>query len=454
MGPVQTLHDFALNLLSDPQALADFNADPQAVLSAAGLDDVSAADVHEIMPLVMDLAPASVTDSLSSFDAAGDVTGTLDTARAALANATAPLGGILGDLPNLSGVFGAVSDVAEQTGLNTVTHEALGAVSDVVDGVADAVSGVPIAGPVLEAGAIDLENTVSAVGDHLFDGKLVGASVDALTNHLGDALMPGALVDTVSQLPAVGAPLGGLLEDVRTEGSALLGTVNAAIGSTPVGMQGGDLVSDLSVSDLSSVNTTLNTVTDSVSENLGNLPLVGGAVSGAIDAASGVVDTATTTVGDFAATGDLSGTLDQVTSALPAAPALPAVGDVVDSVNSTVGGLAANAPAVGDVVGSVGSTVGGLAANAPVVGDVVNSVGSTVGDVTAHVPAVGNVMNTAMGTVGNTSVADIHQDVTSHVANLHSTVSGLASDLNVGHVADVPDLHAADGLLGDLHLGQ
>lgn len=418
MGPVQTLHEFALNLLSDPQALADFNTDPQALLSAAGLDDVSAADVHEIIPLVMDLAPASMTESLTSFDAAGDVTGTLDTARAAVADAAEPLGGVLNALPNLSGVFGAVSDVAEQTGLNTVTHDVLGTVSDGVDSLGDAVADVPIVGPVLQAGAIDLEHTVDAVGGHLWDGKLVGSAVDALTNHLGDALMPAALVDAVSEVPVVGEPVSGVLDDARWEGAALLGAVNTAIGSTPVGVQSGDLLSNLLSGDLSDVTTAANTMTDSVSANLGDLPVAGGAVAGVADTASGVLNTAADTTQDFASSGDLSGTLDHVTSALPAAPNVPVVGDVV-------GGLAAHAPAVGDVVSSVTSTVGGAA---------------------AHVPAVGNVVST---------VSDIHAtDVTSTVHSVVGEVAGGASDLNIGHVTEVPDLHATDGLLGDtLHLG-
>src|SRR4051812_13182561 len=133
MGPVQTLHEFTLNLLSDPQALADFNLDPQAVLDAAGLGDVSPADVQDIIPLVMDTAPASVTEALGSFAAAGDVASTLDNVVVNVGEAVAPqAAGVsqtatdaLGGLPNLSGVFGAVSDVAEQTGLNDVTDGAL-----------------------------------------------------------------------------------------------------------------------------------------------------------------------------------------------------------------------------------------------------------------------------------------------------------------------------------------
>jgi hypothetical protein len=54
----QTLHDFVLNLLSDTQALAAFEQDPAAVLDHAGLSDISAADVQEVIPLVIDYVPA------------------------------------------------------------------------------------------------------------------------------------------------------------------------------------------------------------------------------------------------------------------------------------------------------------------------------------------------------------------------------------------------------------
>jgi hypothetical protein len=55
-----TLHEFVLNLISDPHAQADFEADPHACLSAAGLTDVTPADVRDAIPLVADYAPARV----------------------------------------------------------------------------------------------------------------------------------------------------------------------------------------------------------------------------------------------------------------------------------------------------------------------------------------------------------------------------------------------------------
>ncbi|WP_245633589.1 IniB N-terminal domain-containing protein [Amycolatopsis jejuensis] len=309
---MQTLHEFALNLLNDPQSLADYKADPQAVLNGAGLGELSPADVQEIMPLVMDTAPLSSTSAAPAATAAGDVSGVLDQAHAAAAPAAhqagAAAGGVLADLPNLSPVFEAVSHVAEATGLNTLTHGALGGVSHVVDGVAGATSGIPLAGPLVDAGATDLQNTVGAVGDHVFDGKLVGAAVDATTNHLGDALLWKTAVSEVSALPGVGGPVGGLVENVRQHGSDLLGSVNDAIGSTPVGVHGSDLRADVSHA-----------------------------------------------TGDLTGAGDLNGTLDHALGSAPALPAVPGVGGGVPALPAVpgVGGGVPALPAVPGVGGGL-----------------------------------------------------------------------------------------------------
>jgi hypothetical protein len=52
----QTLHDFVLNLLTDESARSAFSADPTAALAGAGLNDVTAQDVQEVIPLVADYA--------------------------------------------------------------------------------------------------------------------------------------------------------------------------------------------------------------------------------------------------------------------------------------------------------------------------------------------------------------------------------------------------------------
>src|SRR6266581_4234524 len=55
-----TLHDFVINLLSDADARAAFDLDPDGALRAAGLGDVTPADVRDVLPLVADYVPAHV----------------------------------------------------------------------------------------------------------------------------------------------------------------------------------------------------------------------------------------------------------------------------------------------------------------------------------------------------------------------------------------------------------
>jgi hypothetical protein len=62
-----TLHDFVLDLLSDPTALAAFQSDAEGALANAGLSDISAVDVQEVIPLVLDYVP---TGGLPALDGA------------------------------------------------------------------------------------------------------------------------------------------------------------------------------------------------------------------------------------------------------------------------------------------------------------------------------------------------------------------------------------------------
>lgn len=73
-----TLHDFVLNLLTDPDARAAFELDPQGVLVDAGLGDITEADVQEVIPLVMDYAPAGDLPGLAGLPAVDDATGGID----------------------------------------------------------------------------------------------------------------------------------------------------------------------------------------------------------------------------------------------------------------------------------------------------------------------------------------------------------------------------------------
>jgi hypothetical protein len=73
-----TLHDFVLNLLTDPDARAAFELDPQGVLVDAGLGDITEADVQEVIPLVMDYAPVGDLPGLAGLSPVQDAAGGID----------------------------------------------------------------------------------------------------------------------------------------------------------------------------------------------------------------------------------------------------------------------------------------------------------------------------------------------------------------------------------------
>jgi hypothetical protein len=60
-----TLHDFTLGLLTDLDAREAFQQDPLGCLEAAGLSDITAGDVHDILPLVLDAASVANVDAVS-----------------------------------------------------------------------------------------------------------------------------------------------------------------------------------------------------------------------------------------------------------------------------------------------------------------------------------------------------------------------------------------------------
>ncbi|WP_157357360.1 IniB N-terminal domain-containing protein [Amycolatopsis nigrescens] len=110
MDSAQTLYDFALDLLSDEQAQAAFAADPQGALAAAGLGDLDATDVQEILPLVLDYLPTRPgLDELTLPDQS-------DTATNSVASATAIANQISGGFTPAEDLAGHL-DVPETNGI-------------------------------------------------------------------------------------------------------------------------------------------------------------------------------------------------------------------------------------------------------------------------------------------------------------------------------------------------
>jgi hypothetical protein len=69
-----TLLDFILDLLRDPETAREFTADPEGTLAAAGLADVCPDDVHTVLPMLADFAPAAAVAAVPAAAAAASPT--------------------------------------------------------------------------------------------------------------------------------------------------------------------------------------------------------------------------------------------------------------------------------------------------------------------------------------------------------------------------------------------
>ncbi|MEV6816660.1 IniB N-terminal domain-containing protein [Micromonospora sp. NPDC051296] len=212
----QTLHDFVLNLLTDADARSAFDLDPEGALRAAGLGDITAADVQDVVPLVVDYAPVHGLAPV------------------------APLTGQLGADPLLgdsTDVIGQLQNVAQQ-----IT-------------VSSSYSGVDVNAGVLGAIAVD-PATVSA-GVHLLPGVGLGVSPYGVgadlsgVHDVADTLDADvtSVVDSTTG-PAVGdvtGTIGDPASAVDTAGNGLLDTTAGLLPGTT--SQVGDLVGSLGVNE-------------------------------------------------------------------------------------------------------------------------------------------------------------------------------------------------------------
>jgi hypothetical protein len=283
-----TLHEFVLGLLSDPTALADFQNDAEGVLGAAGLGDISALDVQEVLPLVLDYVPAG---SLPALD-----------------------GSVLDDLPldvDVDGPASAISQlhaVTQLVGVSTtdVNLAATGAIAADENGL-EAFTGLSAWGLADASGAADitLPGDFSAVNDVTgsLDGALdtahgqVDDLADSATGALHGAtataggvtgsLLPGTegltssvfgSVDTLHGV--VDGVTGGLTEGVNLGNTLDIGglddvafTASAPLGADTLGSVGGDLASA----------TGLGGVVSNVTDTVHDAHLPGGDLLGVTD---------------------------------------------------------------------------------------------------------------------------------------------------------------------------
>jgi hypothetical protein len=400
----QTLHDFVLNLLGDSQAAAAFEQDPAAVLDHAGLSDISAADVQEVIPLVIDMVP-SHADALDTMFSRLPID-SLDTGHLGAIQQLQFVTQALGGMPTLDegGSYGN-AEVNGAWHLNaTADHgfwssgemttplgsEALGLAGDVENGLTvsmwDQTQGGNGSGTVRVPGLGGVPSVHAAAGDvaDLLDGQTAASSA-ANASSAATNLLAGA-TDLAASGLANPAAVSGALSD-PTSAVTAFSQLTTSYGMTAASALPAP-ASDLAGTAVHTVTQDVQGVGYDASNNLHTGPLsqVAGQ-SGITDATHGL--------------GPVSGVVDQVTGHLP-------TGGGLGDVTSTVTG------AVSDPTHAVQSTVS----------SVQGAVSDTVGSVASH-SAVSDVTNAA-GT-GSALGSTAHSDA----------VSGLAGDVN--HVTS--DLH-------------
>ncbi|MEU4163100.1 IniB N-terminal domain-containing protein [Actinoplanes sp. NPDC026670] len=199
-----TLQDFVLNLIYDPAARSAFELDPEATLRHAGLDDITATDVQQVLPLVLDSAPVT---GLTGPDGLDDLT--TGVASLDVAGAVAQLQAIAAQVTH--------DPLAEVNASSSVNVSVLGLDAlDVNVGVG--------AGTSLTVGGLSADHDPDLVVDSAvhsavtsstfvsepvpYDAGLTGDLTSGLTGDVGGVL------DTVTHVPSVVEPVGSGLLDV------------------------------------------------------------------------------------------------------------------------------------------------------------------------------------------------------------------------------------------------
>src|SRR4051794_27905340 len=217
-----TLQDFVLNLIYDPGARSAFELDPHGTLEAAGLSDITAADVQDVLPLVLDYAPLGTVPATAGLSQVDEVT--TGVAHLDVAGAVAHLQSITTQVGS-----GAYSDLGvAAAGTMTADHLVSGVVNtglSVTGGLdlshdpaagLDAVAHAPVAQHAAVAGTLD--TTITTATDlsgslGVDTGSLDVAGVHEATSSLTGSLAGGLGGSVDGTLHGVDHAIGGLLPD-------------------------------------------------------------------------------------------------------------------------------------------------------------------------------------------------------------------------------------------------
>jgi hypothetical protein len=287
MTQPSTLHDFVLNLLSDPSLKDAFAADAQGTLEQAGLADITAVDVQEVIPLVLDLVPA--VDGLPAVDGIDLALPTDDLLAEGPLGAISQLQAVASQLTSsglsLSDLHTSSAGVlaADENGFNLITaNKTLGQYTSTNIGLDGDFSAVGDVTSVLDQTASPLTGTVLDVADTAT--ATVEAPLDGVT----------------SAVPGADGILGGLggVTGLGHDALGVLGGGDANLGVLNVSGLG----------DLADGNLTAHST-----ETIGQ---VTNAATGVVDTATGLTGSATGLAGDHGV-GNVLGTVTDVTDNVP-----------------------------------------------------------------------------------------------------------------------------------------
>ncbi|KAA2261949.1 hypothetical protein F0L68_14685 [Solihabitans fulvus] len=377
----QTLHGFVLNLLSDPQALSAFQLDPEGTLHHAGLSDISAEDVQEVIPLVVDYAPVHGLGGLDH--ALGDLH--VDTLQAghsgAVAHLTFVTKALSGQLPSPEFRVGGVAHFGD----HTHGFDAAGGVRTPLGHASGVVGFTP--GHGLHAGFEAAGDVTDTLDSGAF-GTAASTVTSALANPTGTAQTVTNAVTGATDIAA------GALTNPASAFNALASQVGPLGAVTPFG-----------VPSLPAAALPAHLPTELPS----NLPVHLPAGVPALPADPGqALQAAQHAANDALSHAQHGSVTDLVTSHLPVGHLPTDPTQLVHDVTSTVTG----------VVGQTG--LGDAVAHSPVA-DVVNH--SPVADVVSHSPVGDSASASPVGTVNS----DAHAGLVDH------TVHGvLGVDLHLG----------------------
>ncbi|SCF08966.1 IniB N-terminal domain-containing protein [Micromonospora chokoriensis] len=278
MDSPQTLHDFVLDLLTNPDARSAFDLDPEGALRGAGLTDITAADVQDVVPLVVDYAPGQglgpiapavgqlgldplVTDTT-------DVVGQLQSVAQQISVTSSPTGvdvkaGVLGAiavdpstaaagitvLPGVGLGIGPNGLDTDLAGVGDVAYTLDADVVQPVDAIADPVLG-DVTGTVGDQGGLLGVTDSNLIGGDLTSGVLpgthgqLGGVVDSLgvndtLGGLGLGHGDGVVGGVVPPLDVPSA-VGGVTHQVDSLLPGVTGTVGDVTGGVTDGVLGGD----------------------------------------------------------------------------------------------------------------------------------------------------------------------------------------------------------------------